>query len=96
MADCAALEMLCTARYRGFESRPLRHILKLDQKRVLSFPNEHLGIVTKTCLCHIQVAGAAIGSVEDGATAWPEIRTATLPYKLVDSPSTGSDYFTFI
>ena len=27
MADRAALEMLCTARYRGFESRPLRHHL---------------------------------------------------------------------
>ena len=27
MADRAALEMLCTARYRGFESRPLRHLL---------------------------------------------------------------------
>ena len=30
MADCAALEMLCTARYRGFESLSLRH-----------FPNPH-------------------------------------------------------
>jgi hypothetical protein len=27
VADRAALEMLCTARYRGFESRPLRHSL---------------------------------------------------------------------
>ena len=27
MADRAALEMLCTARYRGFESRPLRHLI---------------------------------------------------------------------
>ena len=25
VADCAALEMLCTARYRGFESLSLRH-----------------------------------------------------------------------
>lgn len=29
-ADCAALEMLCTARYRGFESRPLRHEITID------------------------------------------------------------------
>jgi hypothetical protein len=27
VADRAALEMLCTARYRGFESRPLRHFV---------------------------------------------------------------------
>ena len=26
MVDCAALEMLCTARYRGFESLPLRQL----------------------------------------------------------------------
>ena len=25
VVDCARLESVCTARYRGFESRPIRH-----------------------------------------------------------------------
>ena len=36
MADCAALEMLCTARYRGFESRPLRHFIAKTKKSLYS------------------------------------------------------------
>ena len=45
VADCAALEMLCTARYRGFESRPLR------QKEELTF----VGIKEVYFISHILV-----------------------------------------
>ena len=39
VADCAALEMLCTARYRGFESRPVRkkNTSCINKKNLLFF-----------------------------------------------------------
>ena len=67
MADCAALEMLCTARYRGFESRPLRHF-RLDNREYSKLRERIPWHVTKTVpQPYPEVAGARIGSVEDGA-----------------------------
>jgi hypothetical protein len=55
VADRAALEMLCTARYRGFESRPLRHFDNL------AFADEHLGVSRKFGRGQVQKRRSELG-----------------------------------
>ena len=40
MVECARLEIGCAARYRGFESLPLRHFIKLYQNFISDVKEE--------------------------------------------------------
>ena len=46
MVECARLEIGCTARYRGFESRPLRH-LRSCRVQPLARTNHPVELVVK-------------------------------------------------